>query len=63
VAAVAVLAGRNLLAAQLSGRAGGSGVVIISANIAAAATSGSPIFTTSGGRYIYEFRSSGSITF
>lgn len=46
-----------------TGGSGGSGVVIISSNSQATATTGSPVTSTSGGRYIYEFRSSGSITF
>jgi len=43
--------------------AGGTGVVIISSVTAAASTTGSPTVTTSGGRNIYQFDSSGSITF
>jgi len=42
---------------------GGSGVVIIRALQAAAATTGSPVSTTSGSYYIYTFNASGSITF
>jgi hypothetical protein len=42
---------------------GGSGVVILSSTLQASATTGSPTETTSGGRYIYTFTGSGSITF
>lgn len=41
---------------------GGSGVVIISLPSAATSTTGSPTVTTSGGRTIYTFTGSGSIT-
>jgi hypothetical protein len=37
--------------------------VIVRANVAAAATTGSPTATTSGGYYIYQFTANGSITF
>lgn len=43
--------------------AGGSGVVIISSATPAAATTGSPVVTTSGGNTIYQFNTSGTITF
>jgi PKD repeat protein len=46
-----------------TGGSGGSGVVIISAPQAAASTTGSPTVTTSGGRTIYTFTASGTITF
>jgi hypothetical protein len=46
-----------------AGAAGGSGKVIISSPIAAASTTGSPTITTSGGNTIYQFNSSGTITF
>jgi hypothetical protein len=38
-------------------------VVIISSNIAAASTTGSPTITTSGSNTIYTFTASGTITF
>ena len=43
--------------------AGGSGVVIISSYTPASATTGSPIITFVNGRTIYQFNSSGTITF
>jgi len=46
--------------------AGGSGIVIIrypDTNLAAAATTGSPTVTVAGGYRVYQFTSSGSITF
>ena len=46
-----------------SSTGGGSGVVILSIIGTAASTSGSPTVTTSGGRTIYTFTGSGSITF
>jgi hypothetical protein len=46
-----------------SGGAGGSGIVIVSVVAAAASTTGSPTYTTSGGRHIYQFTGTGSITF
>lgn len=46
-----------------AGAAGGSGVVIISCPIAATATTGSPTVTTANGNTIYQFNSSGTITF
>jgi len=48
---------------RLNVGAGGSGVVVISSSIAAASTTGSPTVTTNGGKTIYTFNSSGSITF
>lgn len=45
------------------GYAGGSGVVIISTPDAAVSTTGSPVVTTVNGNTIYQFNSSGSITF
>ena len=46
-----------------NGYSGGSGVVILKSTTQASATTGSPIATTSGSFYIYEFQSSGSITY
>lgn len=46
-----------------TGGSGGSGVVIISSAVAASSTTGSPTVTTSGGKTIYTFTGSGSITF
>jgi len=46
-----------------TGGSGGSGVVIISSPFAAGSTTGSPTITTSGGNTIYQFNSSGTITF
>jgi hypothetical protein len=46
-----------------AGNSGGSGKVIIRASLAAASTTGSPVVTTPSGSYVYEFNSSGSITF
>ena len=42
---------------------GGSGVVIVRALQAAASTTGSPTYTTSGSYHIYQFTGSGSITY
>lgn len=45
---------------------GGSGIIILSwpdVNRAASTTTGSPTYTTSGGKHIYTFNASGSITF
>jgi hypothetical protein len=38
-------------------------VVILSSNRQAVSVSGSPIVTTVGDRYVYEFRNNGNITF
>jgi hypothetical protein len=46
-----------------NGYNGGSGVVILKSTTQASATTGSPTATTSGSFYIYEFQSSGSITY
>jgi hypothetical protein len=46
-----------------TGGTGGSGVVILRAAQAATATSGSPVYTTSGSYHIYQFNATGSITF
>jgi hypothetical protein len=46
-----------------NGGSGGSGVVIIRALQAAASTTGSPTYTTSGSYHIYKFTGSGSITY
>lgn len=48
---------------NFNGGNGGSGVVIISSPRAAVATTGSPVVTTVGGNTVYQFNSSGSITF
>lgn len=46
-----------------SNAAGGSGVVIISSIVPATSTTGSPTVSTVGGNTIYQFNSSGTITF
>lgn len=48
---------------QGNGAAGGSGVVILRALQAAASTTGSPTYTTSGSYHIYQFNGDGSITY
>jgi hypothetical protein len=51
---------------NISGGAGGSGIVILRYSdtyALATSTSGSPTITTSGGYHIYKFTGSGSITF
>jgi hypothetical protein len=45
------------------GTAGGGGVVIIKSQVAATATTGSPVITNSEGSIIYTFTGTGSITF
>lgn len=45
------------------GNSGASGVVILRAERAASATTGSPVYTTSGSYHIYQFNGNGSITF
>lgn len=42
---------------------GGSGICIVSSQVVAAATTGSPQYIQSGGRHIYRFTASGSIRF
>lgn len=59
-------AGASSGGSSVAGKAGGSGVVIIRYSdtfSAAAATTGSPTITVSGGYRTYKFTSSGSITF
>jgi hypothetical protein len=46
-----------------SGGNGGSGIVILRTEQAAITTTGSPVATTSGSYYIYQFNATGSITF
>lgn len=46
-----------------AGGAGGSGVVILKSLTQASATTGSPVATTSGSFYIYQFNNVGSITY
>ena len=47
----------------VSGGNGGSGVVIIRTSTQATSTTGSPVATTVGGDYIYQFNANGTITF
>jgi hypothetical protein len=42
---------------------GGSGIVIIRTNSPAASTTGSPTITSNGGKTMYTFNGSGTITF
>ena len=46
-----------------AGGNGGSGVVILKSLTQASATTGSPVATTSGSHYIYQFNASGTITY
>ena len=48
---------------SVTGGAGGSGVVIIRSSTQAASTTGSPVATTVGSDYVYQFNSNGTITF
>lgn len=48
---------------NFNGGNGGSGVVIISSPSAAVATTGSPVVTTVGSNTVYQFNTSGTITF
>ena len=47
----------------VNGGAGGSGVVIIRTSTQAASTTGSPVATTVGSDYVYQFNANGTITF
>ena len=47
----------------VNGGAGGSGVVIIRTSTQAASTTGSPVETTVGSDYVYQFNANGTITF
>ena len=55
-------AGNAFAGGRFNGGNGGSGVVIVSTPIVATSTTGSPTITTVGGDTIYQFNSSGSIT-
>ena len=48
---------------SVTGGAGGSGVVIIRSSVQATATTGSPVATTVGSDYVYQFNANGTITF
>ena len=48
---------------SVAGGAGGSGVVIIRSSTQASSTTGSPVVTTAGSDYVYQFNSNGTITF
>lgn len=47
----------------VNGGDGGSGVVIIRTSVQARSTTGSPVVTTSGSDYIYQFNNDGTISF
>ena len=48
---------------SVTGGDGGSGVVIIRTSVQAASTTGSPVETTVGSDYVYQFNANGTITF
>ena len=48
---------------SVTGADGGSGVVIIRTSTQATSTTGSPVATTVGGDYVYQFNANGTITF
>ena len=48
---------------SVTGAAGGSGVVIIRSSTQATSTTGSPVATTVGSDYVYQFNANGTITF
>jgi hypothetical protein len=53
----------NPAASPTNGAAGASGVVIVKTPSQAVSTTGSPVYTTSGGFHIYKFNNDGTITF